>query len=110
MSSKTSPLNFTFAFHFWREIAYKCGVSNPPNPWQAPLAALRGVGPERAAQLARLELRCVGDLLLHRPRRYEDRRHFQRIAELKLELPALTCGKIIAARPQPLPQRGPVGL
>ncbi len=72
-------------------------MSNPPNPWQAPLAALRGVGPERAAQLARLELRCVGDLLLHRPRRYEDRRHFQRIAELKLELPALTCGKIMAA-------------
>jgi len=72
-------------------------VSNPPNPWQTPLPALRGVGPERAAQLARLELRCVGDLLLHRPRRYEDRRHFQRIAQLQLEQPALTCGTIIAA-------------
>jgi RecG-like helicase len=30
--------------------------------------------------LQRLELRTVGDLLLHRPRRYEDRRHFERIA------------------------------
>jgi ATP-dependent DNA helicase RecG len=64
---------------------------------QTPLRALRGVGPERAAQLERLELRCVGDLLLHRPRRYEDRRQFQPIAGLNLEQPALTCGKIIAA-------------
>ena len=70
---------------------------NPPPPLQTPLRALRGVGPERAAQLERLELRCVGDLLLHRPRRYEDRRQFQPIAGLNLEQPALTCGKIIAA-------------
>jgi ATP-dependent DNA helicase RecG len=97
LSRKTSSRNFTFPFHFWREILYKSGVSNPPNPWQTPLPALRGVGPERAAQLERLELRSVGDLLLHRPRRYEDRRHFQRIAELKLEQPALTCGTIMAA-------------
>jgi ATP-dependent DNA helicase RecG len=47
--------------------------------------------------LQRLELRCVGDLLLHRPRRYEDRRHFHAIAELKLEEAALTCGRIVAA-------------
>jgi ATP-dependent DNA helicase RecG len=97
LSSKTSPRHFTFAFDFSREIPYKSGVSNPPNPWQTPLPALRGIGPERAAQLERLELRCVGDLLLHRPRRYEDRRHFQRIAQLQLEQPALTCGTIIAA-------------
>jgi hypothetical protein len=38
---------------------------------------LPGVGSERAGQLQRLELGTVGDLLLHRPRRYEDRRHFQ---------------------------------
>ncbi len=47
--------------------------------------------------MGRLELRTVGELLLHRPRRYEDRRHFQRIAELQLNQPALACGKIIAA-------------
>jgi len=62
-----------------------------------PLRELRGVGSERAAQLLRLELRTVGDALLHRPRRYEDRRHFQRVADLRLQEPALTRGKIIAA-------------
>jgi ATP-dependent DNA helicase RecG len=72
-------------------------VSIAPNPLQTPLQTLRGIGPERAAQLERLELRCVGDLLLHRPRRYEDRRHFQRIAQLNLQEAALACGKIIAA-------------
>ncbi len=72
-------------------------MSSPLNPWQTPLAALRGVGPERAAQLQRLELRCVGDLLLHRPRRYEDRRHFHAIAQLTLDEPALTRGTIVAA-------------
>jgi ATP-dependent DNA helicase RecG len=67
-----------------------------PNPLLTPLAELPGVGNERAGQLQRLELRAVGDLLLHRPRRYEDRRRFQNIAQLQLEEPALVCGKIIA--------------
>ena len=62
-----------------------------------PLLELRGVGRERAGQLARLELRTVGDLLLHRPRRYEDRRNFQKISDLQLGEPALTRGKIVAA-------------
>ena len=72
-------------------------MSNRPNALQTPLRELRGVGPERAAQLERLELRRVEDLFLHAPRRYEDRRHFQRIAELKLEEPALARGRIAAA-------------
>ena len=86
-----------FAFHSWREIGYLFGVANPPLPLQTPLRALRGVGLERAAQLERLELRCVGDLLLHRPRRHEDRRHFQPIGKLNLEEAGLARGKIMAA-------------
>ena len=66
-------------------------------PLATPLGEISGVGPDRAAQLGRLELRTVGDALLHRPRRYEDRRHFQPIADLKLDQPALACGRIIAA-------------
>jgi len=62
-----------------------------------PLRELRGVGPERAAQLLRLDLRTVEDALLHRPRRYEDRRHFQRVADLQLQEPALVRGAIVAA-------------
>jgi ATP-dependent DNA helicase RecG len=61
-----------------------------------PLRELRGVGAERNAQLARLDLCTVGDLLLHRPRRYEDRRHFRAIAELTSGEPAITRGKIVA--------------
>jgi len=72
-------------------------VSNSANPLLTPLRELRGVGPERAAQLLRLELRTVGDALLHRPRRYEDRRHFQRVADLQLQEPALVRGRIAAA-------------
>jgi ATP-dependent DNA helicase RecG len=67
-----------------------------PNPLLTPLRQLPGVGSERSGQLQRLELHTVGDLLLHRPRRYEDRRHFQRIAELQLDQAALVCGKITA--------------
>jgi ATP-dependent DNA helicase RecG len=67
-----------------------------PNPLLTPLGQMPGVGSERAGQLQRLELGTVGDLLLHRPRRYEDRRHFQPIAALQLDQPALVCGKIIA--------------
>ena len=55
-----------------------------------------GVGPERAAQLERLKIFTIEDLLLHRPHRYEDRRHFISIAELKLKEPATVRGKIVA--------------
>jgi ATP-dependent DNA helicase RecG len=72
-------------------------VTISQNPLLMPLGELRGVGPERAAQLLRLDLRTVADALLHRPRRYEDRRHFQRVADLRLQEPALTRGRIVAA-------------
>ena len=38
----------------------------PTHPLDSPLSALRGVGAERVAQLARLKLHTTGDLLLHR--------------------------------------------
>ncbi|MEO6034189.1 MAG: ATP-dependent DNA helicase RecG [Verrucomicrobiota bacterium] len=66
-------------------------------PLETPVANLRGVGPERLAQLARLGLQTVRDLLLHRPRRYEDRRHFKAISELQLNEAATTRGNIVAA-------------
>ena len=66
------------------------------SPLAAPVSSLWGVGAERAAQLARLDIRTVEDLLLHRPRRYEDRRHFRKIAELTKDEPATARGTIIA--------------
>jgi len=41
----------------------------------APVQYLRGVGPARAALLGRLGIETVRDLLLHLPRRHEDRRN-----------------------------------
>jgi len=62
----------------------------------APLEALRGVGRERAAQLARLALFTVGDLLLHRPRRHEDRRQVITIAQMRLGQAATVRGRVVA--------------
>jgi ATP-dependent DNA helicase RecG len=63
---------------------------------QKPVTSLWGVGAERAAQLARLDLHTIEDLLLHRPRRYEDRRHFRAIAELTRDEAATARGTIVA--------------
>ena len=60
-----------------------------------PVTSLWSVGAERAAQLARLDIRTVEDLLLHRPRRYEDRRHFREIVELTRDEPATARGTIV---------------
>jgi len=60
------------------------------------LETLRGVGPERSAQLARLKLFTVHDLLLHRPLRYEDRRHFHPMSEMRAGEPATAHGKVVA--------------
>jgi len=70
----------------------------PPTvpPLATPLTELSGVGPERAAQLARLKLFAVEDLLLHRPLRHEDRRHLRTIRELELGKAATTRGRIVA--------------
>jgi ATP-dependent DNA helicase RecG len=68
-----------------------------PAPLQQPVTALWGVGEERARQLARLEIFTVEDLLLHKPRRYEDRRKFRAIANLELKQPATVRGKVVAA-------------
>src|SRR5688572_1144238 len=74
----------------------KPGTPAAENPLRRPVAELRGVGPERAAQLARLELRTVEDILLHKPRRYEDRRHYKKISQVRLREPATVFGKVVA--------------
>ncbi len=64
---------------------------------QSPVTAVWGVGEDRARLLAQLNIFTVEDLLLHKPRRYEDRRKFLAIRELKLKEPATVRGKIIAS-------------
>src|SRR5512135_2511783 len=68
----------------------------PSDPLALPVTSLPGVGRERAAQLERLRIVTVNDLLLHRPARYEDRRHLLTISQLKLGAAAATRGRIVA--------------
>lgn len=60
-----------------------------------PLIMLPGVGPERAGQLARLGITTVGQLLLCRPRRYEDRRRVAPISSLQLRENSSARGRIV---------------
>jgi len=61
-----------------------------------PLQFLKGVGPRRAADLERVGLRTVEDLLYRFPIRYEDRSRLQPIASLKPGTAASISGRIIA--------------
>ena len=61
-----------------------------------PVTSLWGVGAERAAQLARLEIFTIEDLLLRRPKRHEDRRHFRKISELTKDEAFTARGTIVA--------------
>ena len=63
---------------------------------QTPLGAFRGIGPDRVAQLNRLGLVTLMDLLLHRPRRYEDRRRLLAIRDLRLDTAGTIHGRIRA--------------
>src|SRR5215469_10714889 len=66
-------------------------------PLSQPVTALWGVGAERARLLAKLNIVTIEDLLLHKPRRYEDRRKFVAIRDLKIKETATVRGKIVAA-------------
>jgi ATP-dependent DNA helicase RecG len=67
------------------------------SPLTQPVTVLWGVGAERAKLLARLNIFTIEDLLLHKPRRYEDRRKFLSIRDLQLKETATVRGKIVAA-------------
>ena len=61
------------------------------DPLRDSVQSLPGVGPRRTELLGRLGIRTVGDLLAHRPRRYEDRR-------ISGSLEGLTAGEAVAVR------------
>jgi ATP-dependent DNA helicase RecG len=62
---------------------------------------LRGVGPQIAKHLARLDIHSVQDLLLHLPSRYQDRTQVQLIANLRVDDDAVIEGEILnVARPK----------
>ncbi len=66
-----------------------------PERLEAPLDSLPGVGPTLRKRLAKLGLERVGDLLDHRPRRYEEPAPEQRIAELWGENEVVIAGEVL---------------
>jgi ATP-dependent DNA helicase RecG len=63
----------------------------------APVQYVKGVGPQRAEALAKLGVRTTLDLLLHLPMRYEDRRQFARVAELRPGMRVAVSGRVTVA-------------
>ncbi len=60
----------------------------------APVRTLPGVGDERARLLRKLEIETVSDLLLHRPRRHEDRTELRKISALAAGETAMVAGRV----------------
>ena len=63
---------------------------------EIPVQYVKGVGPARARQLARLGIDTVQDLLLSPPRRYEDRRTFVSVSQLIPGRLATVRGEVLA--------------
>ena len=68
---------------------------------QTPLQFLKGVGPRRAADLQRVGLATVEDLLYRFPLRYEDRGNLQPIASLKSGQQVAISGRVQSSRVRP---------
>jgi ATP-dependent DNA helicase RecG len=60
------------------------------------LQYLKGIGPQGAAALAKLEIQTVAQLLRHVPRRWEDRTHFRRVRDVQHGEFVTVCGMVIA--------------
>jgi ATP-dependent DNA helicase RecG len=71
-------------------------MARPDDALAAPLQYLKGVGPRRAADLARAGLVTVEDLLYRFPIRYEDRSRLEPIASLKPSQSASVTGRIVS--------------
>jgi ATP-dependent DNA helicase RecG len=70
-------------------------------PLDTPLQFLKGVGPRRAADLQRVGLATVEDLLYRFPIRYEDRGTFQTIAALRPGATASVAGEVVSCGVRP---------
>ena len=63
----------------------------------APVQYVKGMGPRRAAAVAKLGVTIAEDLLFHVPLRYEDRRRFARIADLHPGMQVSVTGRLAVA-------------
>ncbi|MHC5053446.1 MAG: ATP-dependent DNA helicase RecG [Planctomycetota bacterium] len=78
----------------------------PPRDLDRPLQFEKGVGPARAEKLMKLGVRTARDLLLHVPRRYEDRTRLTNVSGLVPGEEATIRGRVIKIRTG-RPRHGP---
>ena len=71
-----------------------------------PLQFIKGVGPRRAADLARVGLQTVEDLLLRFPMRYEDRAALVPVKSLRPDLEATVVGSVLSGGIRPTRRPG----
>jgi ATP-dependent DNA helicase RecG len=72
-----------------------------PDYLATPLQFLKGVGPRRGADLQRVGLSTIEDLLYRFPMRYEDRGDFQPIARLRPGVSASVAGEVVGCTVRP---------
>lgn len=75
-------------------------------PWTVPVQYAKGVGPKRAALLARLGVTTVEDALWYVPWRYEDRSNLVPISQLVPGAVATVCGTVSRSWLSQSPRRG----
>jgi ATP-dependent DNA helicase RecG len=76
----------------------KVNLSTQTFDWFSPISSLKGVGDKINERLIKLNIHCVGDLLLHCPYRYEDRTRLTMIRDLSAEQYAVVQGKILQVK------------
>lgn len=76
---------------------------------ESPIQYIKGVGPQRARLLGKLNIKTVRDVLFYLPYRYEDRRNLKRIYQIKSGNLETVRGKVVSINMTELPQREFVG-
>jgi ATP-dependent DNA helicase RecG len=74
------------------------------DPSEFPIQYIKGVGPQRAKLLGRLDIRTARDALYYLPYRYEDRRNIKKICRLSYGAMETATGKIVSMDVVKLPR------
>lgn len=69
-----------------------------------PIQYIKGVGPQRARLLSRLNIKTAGDALYYLPYRYEDRRNIKKIAHLSYGQMETATGRVVSMEVVKLPK------
>ena len=104
LSHDTAPALAAAAVQATTVVAPQTAVQtrkDTADPVAQPVQFLRGVGPKRAALLAKMALHTVHDLLWCLPTRYEDRRHLTPLGLLRWGKRETFCGTVTTLQTQP---------